>query len=226
MNLSPRLKAVACMVRGKTVSDIGTDHGKIPIYLIKNFLAEKVIASDINDGPVNSCRKNVALYGVSDKVECRKGSGLSVLTNGEAETIIIAGMGGELITNIIDAHKEIAQNAIEIILQPMNGIDKLRKYLYDNGFLIVDETLAKEENRIYTIIKIKTGKMILNDETDLIISPVLESKGGELFKAFIKKEKQKTEKILKGLSLGKEEDGERKKYLEKILKRINDYEVK
>lgn len=226
MILSPRLKKVADMVKYRTVADIGTDHGKIPVYLIKNKIADKVIASDINEGPVNSCKKNVKLHGVADFVTCRKGSGMTVLKENEADTVIIAGMGGELISNILNESKNLAESTKEFILQPMNGIDKLRRYLYENEFLITDEDLAREDRRIYTVIKARKGKMTLDDITDLVISPILEKKGGELFFEFIKKEKSKAEKIINGLTCGKEEDREKLEYMRKILKRTDKYEIK
>ncbi len=224
LKLTPRLKAIADAVSYRLVSDVGTDHGKIPVYLVLNNKADKVIASDINEGPVNSCRKNVKLYKTEDKVVCRLGGGLSVLKEGEAESVIIAGMGGELISNILDAHKNIAYSAKEIILQPMNGIDKLRKYLYENSFLIKDEILVREDRRIYTIIKVAKGEMSLKDETDLDISPVLEEKGGEIFESFILKMKEKTSKVLQGISESKTEDTGKYSYYKKLAERLEKYE--
>ncbi|MBO5452623.1 MAG: SAM-dependent methyltransferase [Clostridia bacterium] len=226
MKLTPRLKAIADAVCYRTVSDVGTDHGKIPVYLALNNKADKVIASDINKGPVGACQKNVNYYKAGNIVECRLGSGLSVLNIGEAESIIIAGMGGELISNILNAHKNIAYSAKEIILQPMNGIDKLRKYLYENSFLITDEILVREDRRIYTIIKVCKGEMILGDETDLEISPILEKKGGELFESFVLKMQDKTSKILKGMSGSQNEDTERYNYYKKLAERLNKYDFK
>ena len=226
MKLTPRLKAIADAVSFRKVSDVGTDHGKIPVYLALNNKADIIIASDINKGPVNSCLRNVKLFDVGDKVLCRLGGGLSVLSEREVESIIIAGMGGELISNILNDNKNIAYSAEEIIMQPMNGIDKLRKYLYENDFLIIDEFLAREDRRIYTIIKAKKGKMELNDETDLDISPILEEKGGELFDSFILKMKEKTDKVLKGILISKGEDTEKYKYYKKLAERLEKYEIK
>lgn len=226
MKLTPRLKAIADFVNYRTVSDVGTDHGKIPVYLALNNKADRIIASDINQGPIGACQKNVNYYNTGDIIECRLGGGLSVLDVGEAESIIIAGMGGELILNILNAHKSIAYSAKELILQPMNGIEKLRKYLYENSFLIIDEILVSEDRRIYTIIKVCKGEMSLGDETNLEISPILEKKGGELFKSFVLKMQEKTSKILKGMSNSQIEDAERYNYYRKLAERLNKYDFK
>lgn len=226
MKLTPRLKVIADAVSFKNVSDVGTDHGKIPVYLALNNKADKIIASDINKGPVNSCRRNVKLYNVEDKVFCRLGGGLSILYEGEVDSIIIAGMGGELISKILSSHINVAYSAKEIIMQPMNGIDKLRKYLYENDFLIIDEFLVREDRRIYTIIKARKGKMMLKDQTDLDISPILEEKGGELFYSFVFNLKQKTSKILKGISDSVTEDTEKLNYYKKLAERLEKYEIK
>ena len=224
MKLTPRLKAIADLVSCRNVCDVGTDHGKIPVYLALNNKADKIIASDINEGPVSACQKNVNLYNVGNIVECRLGGGLSVLKDGEVESIIIAGMGGELISNILNAHKNIAYSAKEIILQPMNGIDKLRKYLYENSFLITDELLVREDRRIYIVIKICKGEMLLHDETDLDISPIAEKKGGEIFKSFVIQERKKVKKILGGISNGKTEDVKRLNYYKKLAERLENYD--
>ncbi len=226
MKLTPRLKTIADAVTYRKVSDVGTDHGKIPVYLALNDKADMIIASDINKGPVNACLKNVKLFNVEDKVSCRLGAGLSVLSEGEVDSIVVAGMGGELISNILNDNVSVAYSAKEIIIQPMNGIDKLRRYLYENGFMITDEFLAREDRRIYTIIKAKKGKMELKDETDLDVSPFLEEKGGELFDSFVSKMKEKTTKVLKGISKSQNEDSEKYKYYKKLAERLEKYETK
>lgn len=157
MKLTDRLNAVVSLVSGKKVADIGCDHGKVPIKLILSNTSDFVIASDVNEGPADACRRNVAKYGLTDKIEVRCGNGISVLEEGEVETIIIAGMGGELISTIISDNIRIAKSAKEIIMQPMTSEESLREFLTDNCFTITDEILAKEGEKIYVIIKAVTG---------------------------------------------------------------------
>lgn len=166
MNLSNRLQAIADLVtKSSAVADIGTDHGYIPIYLIKNNIAEKVIAADISDGSLNKARELVSKYDLKDCIECRLGNGLDVLSPGEADTIIIAGMGGKLISQILKDQIQIAKSAESLILQPMNGQGELRKWLILNGFEIIDEDLVKEGNKFYEIIKAEPEKnTVLKDD--------------------------------------------------------------
>ncbi len=177
MKLTERLSAVVSLVSGRKVADIGCDHGKVPIKLILNNIADFVIASDVNAGPADACRKNVAKFGLSDRIEVRCGNGISVLAEREVESIIIAGMGGELISTILTDNIKIAKSAREIIMQPMTSEESLREVLIVNGFSITDEILAKEGEKIYVIIKAVAGdgkcnyyfpELLKNNDKELI----------------------------------------------------------
>lgn len=153
MQLSPRLKSIAHSIdHCNTVADIGSDHAYLPIYLIENQRSEKAIASDINQGPFDISKKRIHAYKMESKIEIRKGNGLDVLKPQEAETIVIAGMGGLLIVEILEAGLEVAKNSNRLILQPMTEANELRKWLYSHSFEIVDEELVEDENIIYEII--------------------------------------------------------------------------
>lgn len=153
MKLSARLNAVARLVPPvHTLADIGTDHGYIPIYLIQHKRIKRAIAADISAGSLDKARRLIREHGLEECVETRLGSGLSVLSPGEADIIIIAGMGGVLISDIINEGREAAIAADALILQPMTGQAELRRWLLNNGFDIADEDLAKEDRRIYEVI--------------------------------------------------------------------------
>ena len=108
MDLSIRLKTIVSMIEEcDSVVDVGTDHGYVPIYLVKNGVIKTAIASDINRGPVEKARKNVHLNNVSEQISCRLGSGLSTVNRGEAQIAIIAGMGGNLIRDILEADLDV-----------------------------------------------------------------------------------------------------------------------
>ena len=141
--ITPRLKCIIDHTKGNRIADIGTDHAYIPIYLVKNDLAEYVIAGDVRQGPVDIAKANVEKHKLSDKIEVRLGSGLSVIEKGEVDTVIIAGMGGQLISEILSADTEKAREC-NLVLQPMNAQYELRKYLISNGFSITDEDIAIE----------------------------------------------------------------------------------
>lgn len=173
MILTQRLLKIAQMVEYNTAIDVGTDHAKLPVYLVKNGICRYVIASDIADGPVNACRTTVNLNDVSRFVEIRQGDGLKTTLPNETETIIIAGMGGDLISTILDNSRGVAKSAKEIIVQPMTHIPQLREFFYKNNYRIIDEVLVKERDKIYTIIKVADGVNQYKDSFDFIVSPLL-----------------------------------------------------
>lgn len=158
MNISERLITIAKFIPNCTcLADIGTDHGYIPIYAIQNGICKTSIASDINKGPIQIADKNIRNYGYEDKIKTRIGPGLSTLKPNEADVILIAGMGGNLIAEIIQENLEIAEKCDYLILQPVQYPEVLRKYLADSGFNIIDEELANEGNKYYHIIKASKG---------------------------------------------------------------------
>ncbi len=153
MILSPRLNAIAQLVpTAHTLADIGTDHGFIPLYLIQQNRIKRAIAADISAGSLDKARRLIRQHQLEHCIETRLGNGLSVLMPGEADIILIAGMGGILIRDIIDQHEEIARSADALILQPMIAQAELRYWLLHNGYEITDEELVKEDRRIYEII--------------------------------------------------------------------------
>lgn len=170
MELSLRLQVICNMIDScKTIADIGTDHGYIPIYLIKNKICEFAIACDINKGPLEKAKENISIEGLENNISLRLGSGFDVITPGEVNVAIIAGMGGHLIKDLIESGKEVFKALDYLILQPVQNPDVLRKYIYDSGFEVIKEELCIDEKIFYEIIKIryadkdKNIKKIKND---------------------------------------------------------------
>lgn len=156
MELSLRLQTICNMIDGcKTIADIGTDHGYIPIYLIKNKICKYAIACDINKGPLEKAKENIRMEGLEDNVSLRLGSGFDIITPGEANAAIIAGMGGHLIKDLIESGMEVFKSLDYLILQPVQNPDVLRKYIYDSGFEVIKEELCIDEKIFYEIIKIR-----------------------------------------------------------------------
>lgn len=153
MELTPRLQMIADSINNcEVMADIGSDHAYLPIYLTKNKKAKRAIASDVNKGPVETAKKRIKGNNADDAVDVRHGNGLEVLKPGEADVIVIAGMGGILMTEILSGGKDITCRAGILVLQPMRDSDKVRRWLCENGFDIVDEELVKEDYKIYEII--------------------------------------------------------------------------
>ncbi|EOD01490.1 Putative tRNA-m1A22 methylase [Caldisalinibacter kiritimatiensis] len=222
MNLTPRLKAIASYVKeGSTVADIGTDHGYVPVFLIENKIASSAIAADVNEGPLNNAEAYIEEKELSDKIETRLGDGLKALKPNEVDTVIIAGMGGTLIANILKESKEVADKIDRFILQPMVASDELRKYLYNNNYKIVDEKLIREGKRIYEIICAEHGAEEVEDEIYYDIGEKLIEKNDELLKDFIEMKMNKLSNIIKNLENASSTQG-KKKY-EKLNRKYNQY---
>lgn len=200
MKLTPRLQTIAEKVdKGSIVADIGTDHGYIPIYLIENGISTKAIAADINKGPLDNARKQILLYNYQDKIETRLGNGLDVITLGEIDTIIIAGMGGLLIRDILTDNLATAKNAKKLILQPMVAQADLRKWLVDNGFKIIDEQLAKEGHKYYEILVAAEGDETVREDIYYEIGKKLIEKQDPLLEEYMRKQIDIQRSILKSL---------------------------
>lgn len=151
--LDNRLLACASLVRqGSVAADIGSDHAYLPIYLVRHKISPHAIASDINEGPVNRAKMNVRLSQLSDKIDVILADGLDKAASYNPDDIIIAGMGGELIRDILNASEYVKNKEVRLILQPMTMPHILREYLAGNGFNITDEKICAAQDKYYQII--------------------------------------------------------------------------
>ena len=122
MNIGARLEAIAALVpQNCVVADIGTDHAYLPVWLMQKGLIKAAIAADIAEGPCRAAQTNIGMYGLKDKIEVRRGSGLTVLKPGEADGAVIAGMGGSTIVQILEESPDVAKTLKFLIVQPMAG---------------------------------------------------------------------------------------------------------
>lgn len=225
MELSKRLKRIAEHVdKCESVADIGTDHGYIPIYLVKEEICKKAIASDINKGPIEKAKVNVAFEGVSNRVKCLLGPGLNPLKVGEVNGVILAGMGGNLTRDILLADMDKVKKYDFIILQPAQNPEVLREFLYKNDYEIIDEDLIKDEGRFYELFKVKynenSEKLVFEDELEYEVSPLLREKGHPLFKEFIEEKINRCETILSFIKEDTEAAKKRKSDLEEKINKL------
>lgn len=181
--LDSRLALCACFVRdGVAVADIGTDHAYLPIWLIQNRSIKSAVASDINKKPLDRARVNIAESGLSEQIEVRLSNGLQDILPDEADDIIIAGMGGEVIASIIGNCKWVKNADKHLILQPMSKSEELIKFLLENNFEILQQKCTFASGKYYTVILCRycgvaqefgevdfyRGKLDLSDENSVI----------------------------------------------------------
>ena len=220
--LTPRLNCIINYVNSDTAADIGTDHAYIPIELIRIGRARRVIASDVKKGPLEIAEGNIKKYGLSDKIETRLGSGISVLGSGEADTVIIAGMGGELICEILKADMDKARKST-LIIQPMNAQYELRRFLIDNGFTIEKEDIENEKHRVYNILVVKNGEQKpFEKDIDYHIPVYLYNH--PKFNLLYEKKKREFNKITAGLERSENCDIERLNYYKSCIRELEEIE--
>ncbi len=213
--LNPRLKKIAQLVpQNACTADIGTDHAYIPIVLVESGITPRAIASDIKKGPIQRAETNIRNHGLSDKIETRLGSGLETLSPGDAEVIIIAGMGGILIADILEASRDVVNSAKLLILQPMTAATELREYLSQSGYTVMAEYLEAEEEKLYNIICATPSGQCDYSIRELYLGKGLEETSPELFPRYKAAVLTKLNRRAEGLK--KSENPDNQKELKKI----------
>lgn len=200
MELSVRLQAVADMVtEGTKVADVGTDHAYIPIYLVEHDKNPSAIAMDINRGPLKKAEENISSHNLENKIETRLSDGLKQLHLGEADSVVIAGMGGGLVVNIMEEgtlHKKYVK---EWILQPQSEISKVRQYLNENGYCIVEENMVIDEGKFYPMMRVTEGTIEEYTQEELCYGKCLLKEKNPILKKFLEKEIDIKKEILEKL---------------------------
>ena len=200
MRLDNRLAAVAALApRGAKVADVGTDHAYLAIALVEERGAQKVVATDKNEGPCAAAGRTLSAAGLSERVPVRCGDGLAPLSPGEVDTICIAGMGGGLIASILAATPEVLASLSRLVLQPMNDAAALRRWLYENGWHIAEERLATADGRLYEIIAAEPGAEETPETWLLTLGPVLWRERPSLFAIHARAQMERLRRILQGM---------------------------
>ena len=219
MQLSQRLSSVASMVTaGNCLADVGTDHGYVPIYLYERNVIPRAIAMDVNKGPLERAALHIAESGMKDVIETRLSDGLTALRPKEADSIVIAGMGGPLMIRILSAYPEVTASAKELILQPQSEIAEVRIWLYEQGYEIVEEHMVYEEGKYYPMfkaVKNSEAKKLSYLEYKFGRLEVLKEK--EVLKDFILRELSNKQNILQKLE---EEQTEKSKGRAEEMKQL------
>ena len=219
------MKAVASMVTaGYTLCDVGTDHGYVPIALVQGNIIPKAIAVDINKGPLERANEHIRANGLTEQITTRLSNGLEAIHDGEVDSIVIAGMGGELVIHILTAGETVCRSAKELILQPQSEVSKVREYVRNTGYKIVDEDMILEEGKYYPMMKVipveydDTWDKLATDEIKAcdIYGPILLKNGNPVLRKYLVKQHQVLRDIIAKL--------QKQQPTEAILRRITEKE--
>ena len=219
MELSKRLQAVADLVsEGLVVADVGTDHGYIPIYLIETKKSPKAFAMDVNKGPLLRAKEHIAEHGLDAHIETRLSDGVRALKIGECECVVVAGMGGALTIKIMEEGKEIFRNLKEFVLQPQSELQKVRAYLYQKAYSIVEENMVLDDGKFYPMFRVINGQSEEYHAIELCYGKLLLEQKNAVLKNFLEKEKAVKELILSNLeqSFGEHIETRRKEIQEEL----------
>ncbi|MBE5990034.1 MAG: SAM-dependent methyltransferase [Paenibacillaceae bacterium] len=203
MKLSKRLGMIASFVPGGSrVADIGTDHGYIPIHLVQEGIAKSAIAMDVRKGPLLRAQTHIKEAGLTDLVEVRLSDGLLKLEKNQADCVVIAGMGGELIIHILEEGRHLWDSISYWVLSPHSELYKVRKFLAEHEFSIRRETMIKEDGKYYSVMGVTRDSMVSEDRDPELGyrygKDLLDSKNPVL-KEFLQKEQIQIGEILNGL---------------------------
>lgn len=201
LKISDRLIQVAGLgPEGSRLADVGTDHGYVPIWLLTQGRISSAIAMDVNKGPLLRARENRDKYGLQEVMELRLSDGLEKLRPGEADALLIAGMGGPLMIRILEAGRQTTEGIATLILQPQSEIPSVRRYLIGNGFCIDDEIMMKDEGKYYMAMKVSHGRSEEWSETEYLFGRFLLNQKHPVLKEFLMKENRIYSEIEKKLT--------------------------
>lgn len=219
MKISKRLKAISNYIEDNSnVIDVGCDHALLDIYLFNNKKNIKLIASDVKEGPLKQAKKNMEKYGCNIKVKL--GNGIETIES-DTDTIVIAGMGGDTIIDILNAGKDKLDNVSSMVISPQSEWKKVRTFICSLGFYISNEQIIEDSGKFYLIVKFVKGTKKYND-TELEYGPILLKNKSESFEKYYSLLLQSKIKIVKKVPIYKFKDRikEQKQInsLKKILK--------
>lgn len=217
--MSKRLKRVADSVTaGARLADIGTDHGYVPIYLLEKGICPRAVASDVNSGPLERARGHIIEAGLEDKIALRKGSGLKPVDVSEVDTVVIAGMGGDLICQILSDSPEFMAAGKELVLQPQAEIFKVRRLLHERNYRIDQEWNLMDEGKYYVVILARPGEETYDHKGDYEYGRVLIRQKDPLLRRHLQGQLAKKKAIISRLSV--EKHGERIRELKEETREI------
>lgn len=229
MKLSDRLEMVVSFVEpAKRAADVGTDHGYVPMELVRRGIAERALAMDVRTGPLFHAEENIRAAGLENKIETRLSDGLVKLSKGEADAVIIAGMGGELVIHILENGRHMWDSVKQWVLSPQSELHKVRRWLLENGFTIDAEGMVFEEGKYYTVLDVRRkGEnpadvcVEYHDEDPAYVyGKYLVDTKNPVLKAYLEEEEEKLSSLCEKLSMAAEESEGAKRSLEETVQKL------
>lgn len=203
VQLSNRLLAAAGMVtKGNIVADIGCDHAYTSIYLCQAGIAPRVIAMDVNKGPLVGARAHVEEAGLAEQIDIRLSDGLQKLVPGEADSVLLCGMGGLLMVKILSDYPEATASLKELILQPQSEVGEVRRFLHRQGYEITKEHMLKEDGKFYVMMRAVKSKepQLYETECDYIYGKLLLEERNPVLAKFLDREHRLRADVLTALA--------------------------
>lgn len=221
--ISKRLLCCASMVQpGSRVADIGTDHGYLGIYLLQTGAARHVIACDLRKDPLENARRNAKLFGVDGKMELRLSDGLEKILPDEVDTVVMAGMGGDLIQKILSQCPWRKREGLQFILQPQSAGNVLRRWLCEDGFEIQREEPVQDGHFLYTVMDIRQGEPAPLTPGTEYASPALLASGSPLVGNYLARVENALQETVRGLTNAEKQRPERLAYFGQALLEIQE----
>lgn len=221
--ISKRLLCCASMVQpGSRVADIGTDHGYLGIYLLQSGAARHVIACDLRKDPLENARRNAKLFGVDGEMELRLSDGLEKILPDEVDTVVMAGMGGDLIQKILSQCPWRKREGLQFILQPQSAGNVLRRWLCEDGFEIRREEPVQDGHFLYTVMDIRQGEPAPLTPGTEYASPALLASGIPLVGNYLARVENALQETVRGLTNAEKLRPERLSYFRQALLEIQE----
>ena len=221
--ISKRLLCCASMVQsGSRVADIGTDHGYLGIYLLQSGAARHVIACDLRKDPLENARRNAKLFGVDGEMELRLSDGLEKILPDEVDTVVMAGMGGDLIQKILSQCPWRRREGLQFILQPQSAGNVLRRWLCEDGFEIQREEPVQDGHFLYTVMAIRQGALSPLTPGTEYASPALLASKSPLVGTYLARVENALQETVRGLTNAEKQRPERLAYFGQALLEIQE----
>lgn len=221
--ISKRLLCCAELIpTGSRVADIGTDHGYLGIYLLKEGKATHVLACDLREGPLDNARRNAALFGVQAQMDFRLSDGLAKVRPEEVDTIVLAGMGGDLIVRILSQCTWLRDERLTLILQPQSAGNALRRWLAEEGFELLREEPVLDGSFLYTVMQVRFGAARALTPGEEYCSPALFKSGSPLVAQYLARVQAALQTTVEGLRHAEKQRPDRLSYFSQALREIQE----